>query len=189
MKTSRRELLSFSVASVIARAGAPANGQKSVTLPIVATNSDGKPVTDLTAAELNISDNGKRQQATSLQLNHSDGPAALVLLFDLLNLNMSSRGVVWDELKRSFPEMPASSVLYLYLLVKDGSLYAVHALPELGAAPQYSDTAWMRNIGPLLEAAMNKVNRLRPTELETQVYLRFQATWKARCRGVLLSCV
>jgi VWFA-related protein len=92
---------------------------------------------------------------------------------------MAARGVVWQSIKQAMPEMPASDALYLYLLVKDGSLYPVHGLPPIAGGEQSSEASWIQNIGPLLNTAMNKVNQLRPTDLETQVNLRFQATYNA----------
>ena len=154
-------------------------GRPSLTLNVVATNSDGTPVTNLTAGDLKLTDDGKKEEITSLRFNQSHGPTALVVLFDLLNLNMAGRGVVWQSIRQAMPEMPASDALYLYLLVKDGSVYPVHGLPPIAGGQEPSDAAWIHNIGPLLNTAMNKVNQLRPTDLETQVNLRFQATYKA----------
>jgi VWFA-related protein len=136
-------------------------------------------VPDLSANDFRVSDNGSPQQVTAFRRNQSNGPRALVLLFDLLNLNLANVGFEWQQIKRSLPEMPASESLYLYLLVKDGSLYAVHGLPPDGAVPAQPDTSWIQNIGPLLDTAMQKVNQLRPTDIRTQVNIRFQATYNA----------
>src|ERR1022692_4264384 len=85
--------------------------------------------------ESNLYDNGSPQKIVSVHLNQTDGPSALVILFDLLNSSFSSRGEIWEVMKRSLAHLPSAGNLYLYLLVDDGSLYPVHPLgsPE-GAA-------------------------------------------------------
>ena len=120
-----------------------------LTLNVVATNANGTAVQNLTANDLKVTDDGAKQQIVSLHSNGGHGPAALVILFDLLNLNMGARGVVWQSLKQSIPEMPASTELYLYLLVKDGSLYPVHGLPPIAGGQVPSESSWIQNIGPL----------------------------------------
>ncbi len=151
---------------------------RSITLRVVATGAGGKPVTDLTDDDFSVSDDGAKK-ITSLHLNQDHGPAALTMLFDLLNLNMGARGVLWQQIKQAAPEMPASDAFYLYLLVKDGSLYPVHGLPALLAGSQANNPSWLHNIGPLMDKAMDKVNQLRPTDLAVDIYLRFQATYRA----------
>lgn len=172
-------VLIFSASALAMQPDTPPNETLSVTLNVVATDSSGKPVPDLTAADFRVSDNGSPQELTAFRRNQGNGPSALVLLFDLLNLNLASVGYEWQQIKQSLPEMPASESLYLYLLVKDGSLYAVHALPADGAIPAQPDTSWIQNIGPLLQTAMQKVNQLRPTDIRTQINIRFQATYNA----------
>jgi hypothetical protein len=63
---------------------------------VVALDSTGNPVPDLTAADISIFDNNSRQKIVNLRLNHSDGPRALVTLFDMMNSNQSARGAVWN---------------------------------------------------------------------------------------------
>jgi hypothetical protein len=68
--------------------------------------------------------------------------------------------------------LPASDHFYLYLLVEDGSLYPVHGL----SASLEPDANWMQNVGPLLDAAMIKVNQLKPQEIRAFLPARFNTT-------------
>ena len=114
---------------------------KLVALNVVALDSTGKPVKDLTASGISVFDNNSRQKIVNLRLNQSDGPRALVVLFDLMNSSENSRGAIWDAMKKSLAHMPASDSLYLYLLVEDGSLYPVHPLSAAPTEP-WTEDAW-----------------------------------------------
>jgi len=154
-----------------------------VALRVVALDSAGNPVPDLKAADFAVLDNGSPQNIVSLHLNQSDQPRPLVILFDLLNSNFSSRGEIWNIMKTSMSRLPTSGSLYLYLLVEDGSLYAVHGLPAGPAAQGASGASWARNIGPLLDTAMHATSRMRPQDLRRSspigVPERFKVTWGA----------
>jgi hypothetical protein len=77
-----------------------------VALNVVALDSAGNPVTDLAASDFTVIDNGSRQQIVSVHLNQADGPRPVVILFDLLNSNMDSRGAAcshpcgWEHVGR-----------------------------------------------------------------------------------------
>jgi VWFA-related protein len=162
----------FLLTAVACTAFAQPSPTKLVALNVVALDSTGKPVPDLTTSDISIFDNNSRQKIVNLRLNHSDGPRALVILFDMMNSNEGARGAVWNALKTSVAKLPASDHLYLYLLVEDGSLYPVHGLSR---SPE-SDVNWAQNVGPLLDAAMNKANQLKPQEIRAFLPARFNTT-------------
>jgi len=146
---------------------------KLVTLNVVALDSTGKPVKDLTASDISVFDNNSPQKIVNLRLNQSDGPRALVVLFDLMNSSENSRGAVWEAMKTSLAHTPASDSLYLYLLVEDGSLYPVHPLSAAPGEP------WTEDAVALLDVAMNKVNQLKPVELRFNPSVHFNTTVRA----------
>lgn len=175
-------------------------GPNLVNLNVVAVNSHGEPVDDLTQADFQIADNGKPQQIVLFR--HIDNrphrlprPApgefsnratgniqhATVILFDLLNEHMDARGFAWNELIRILQPYETSDGLYLYLLTVDGRLYPVHGLPnpEAAEAPQAQDVPWTRQIKPLLDQAMRAVFRARPVEIEADIDLRERLTYRA----------
>jgi hypothetical protein len=147
-----------------ANAQTSASNQRAVLLNVVAVDSAGNPVPDLKASEFAVFDNGSPRQIASVRLNQSDKPGPLVVLFDLMNSGESSRGVVWNAVKTSLAHFPSTGPLYLYLLVEDGSLYPVHALPGAPVAQAAVDASWVKDIGPLMDAAMQKVSQVRPVD-------------------------
>src|ERR1017187_6307595 len=155
---------------LLAASGFTANGQTSasnqraVLLNVVAADSAGNPVPDLKTSEFAVFDNGSPGQIASVRLNQSDKPGPLVVLFDLMNSGESSRGAVWNAVKTSLAHFPSTGPLYLYLLVEDGSLYPVHALPGAPVAQAAVDASWVKDIGPLMDAAMQKVGQVRPVD-------------------------
>ena len=155
---------------------------RAITLQVVALNSAGQPVPDLTEPDFKVFDNGVPQRIASFRQNQTDGSHALVILFDLLNASTSSRGEVWNYMKTDLSHLLQTKFLYLYLLVDDGSLYPVHALSAEGDR-ETGDPSWLDNIGPLLDSAMRKTNRLRPQEFSRDtmdsVGERFNATLRA----------
>jgi VWFA-related protein len=160
--------------------------QRAVRLNLVAVDSAGRPVPDLTASDLAVFDNGSPQQIVSLRLNQSDGTRPLVMLFDLMNSDESSRGAISNAIKTSLAHLTHSTAngpLYLYLLAEDGSLYPVHALPGRPVAQGVADSAWVSDIGPLMDAALQKVIQIRPQDFRaaSPVFLqaRFKATYQA----------
>jgi len=84
---------------------------RNVDLRVVAVDSADQPVLDLTASDFKVYDNGSPQKIVSVHLNQTDGPSALVILFDLLNSSFSSRGEVWGIMKRSLAHRPSSGDL------------------------------------------------------------------------------
>lgn len=155
---------------------------KRVALQVVALDSAGQSVPDLTASDFKVYDNGSQQQIVSVRMNKTGGTNAVVILFDLLNTNFSSRGEIWNVMKKSLAHLPPDGPLYLYLLVEDGSLYPVHGLPDAGA-PQGVDDSWVQNIKPLLDTAMQRAVQLRPEDLRNSSPIgltsRFDTTLKA----------
>ncbi|MGA2136087.1 MAG: VWA domain-containing protein [Bryobacteraceae bacterium] len=144
-------------------------------LNVVAVDSAGNPVTDLAAADFKVLDNGSRQPVTAVHLNQAESPRPIVILFDLMNSNLDSRGAIWTAMKTSLAHLPATDPVYLYLLVEDGSLYAVHGIRATGD----NATGWPGNVAQLLDAAMQKVTQLKPLEVKFYTPARFDTTCHA----------
>jgi VWFA-related protein len=168
---------------------------KMVALNVVAFDGHGDPVVDLRSEEFQVFDQGKSESITAFRRDEdvpqlavplADGAStrsgaklpAMVILFDLLNANLSNRGYGADEIVHSLEHLESSESVYLYLLTNSGSLYPVHALPAAEADAGGAKTPWTRQIRPLLDAAMNNVYGLKPVD-ETLVNLRIEATYSA----------
>ncbi|HTQ54571.1 MAG TPA: VWA domain-containing protein [Bryobacteraceae bacterium] len=168
------------VASVLA---APAQESPRVKLTVIAEDSAGKPVTDLDAADFTVRDNGLRQKIVSLRRNQSHGPRPLVILFDLLNSSFDSRGAVLNMMKTALRRLPSGDPLYLYLLVEDGSLYAVHGLAGDQAAGAGSG-GWPRDAESALDDAMRKVNQVKPQDFRAASPIALPSRFDATCKAL-----
>jgi VWFA-related protein len=197
--TANQMLIRFAAAVFAASslsAQQPSAGTRNVALNVVALDSRGDPVEDLTAADFQVSDQGKPQRIVSFvsspdpkqlsSLSKPGGGAAglgtaarpIVILFDLLNADFSNRGFGKEEIERALEHMEASDFLYLYLLTNAGDLYPVHAIPSRTAEAVPDKTPWTTQIRPMLEDAINKVYGLRPVD-ESQTGIRIESTYKA----------
>jgi len=169
----------------------PAPVASQVNLNVVAMDAKGQPVSDLTADELRIWDNGKEQKIASFRRrevratsaaslgprqysNRPPGmsPHATVILFDQLNTHFADRGYVMNRLTHVLGEYEKSSNLYLYLLTEAGSLYAVRGLPtsETPAPP------WPEDIQGVLNAAVRATLTHRTIDLEVDIDARVRTT-------------
>jgi VWFA-related protein len=164
---------------------------------VVAIDSHGQPVNDLTIDDFQVSDAGKAQKIAFFRHNNSklqqtsalgpheysnragaNVPHATLILFDLLNEHLAARGNAWYELIRVLQPLESGDFLYLYLLTLDGHLYPVRGLPGTGQESlDPSGAAWTRQAKPLLDESMRAVSRVRPSEIDidTRVRLTFAA--------------
>ena len=90
-------------------------------------------------------------------------PRATLILFDLLNERMGTRGYTANQLVHYLGSLESADYLYLYCLTVDGRLFPVHGLPnpEEEAAPA-GGVPWTRQIKPLLDGALRAVTQVRP---------------------------
>jgi VWFA-related protein len=166
---------------------------RTVTLHLVATDAQGHPVTDLTAAELQISDQGKSVPVTSFrrdapgtqpaaqELSNRSGPSlshVQVILFDAMNVSLSSRKPAMDQIVRALETRESSDAIYFYLINAEGELSPVRALPETAPDPRPAAAPWTRGIRAQLEQAVGPVAAVRPA-IARDVMLRIQRTYGA----------
>jgi hypothetical protein len=144
-----------------------------VRLNVVAVDAQGKPVTDLTAGDLHVVDEGKPQ---TIALFHAGGwgpataanpaeftnrpsppPHTTVILFDCLNHMRAECVYASKKLGTSLKQVEDAGSIYFYVLTPAGDADPVRPLPAApGAAP---DKTWNQNI----EAMLNKeVKGLKP---------------------------
>jgi VWFA-related protein len=174
------------LAAILACALLPAQEapQHPVRLSLVAVDSRGSPVADLSASDLQVYDDGRPQQIASFRhtepgnrrpappgpqefSNRTDSAThATVILFDLLNDSLYERGPAWSELIGQLESLESSQGIYLYLLTMDGVLLPVHGLPEPerpAEAPQ--SEPWTRHIRQLLDQRMKALLTAEPVEI------------------------
>jgi len=167
-----------------------------VDLNVVALDSHGQAVMDLTRDELRVTDNGKPQ--TLAFFHHRDSalgavptlapnefsnrgranvPRATLILFDMLNERFATRGYTANQLVHDLEPLESADYVYLYCLTMDGRLYPVHGLPGPEDEPTPAGGApWTRQIKPLLDRAMRALAQVRPTD-DLDVNYRVQLTY------------
>jgi VWFA-related protein len=149
------------LATAIGLAAAP----RMVNFTAIAIDSHGQPVPDLTKADFSVQDSGKDQPIAWFHPNapKSNGQIshATLVIFDLLDTDMTERGFAADEIVKALQGRESSQLLYLYLLSPDSKLLAVHPLPDSVSDLLPRATPWTRDIRTLLDNAMKSANRLR----------------------------
>jgi VWFA-related protein len=169
-------------------------------LSLVALDSRGQPVNDLTADDFVISDAGKSRKVAFVrhierrlapaqtlepgEVSNRSGrviPHATVILLDLMNQSFSTRGIAANQLIHYLQSAEDTDFLYIYLLTLDGRLFTVRGLPgpEAAAAPSTTEdgSPWTRQIKPIMDEALRTVLRVRPIEMD--VAIRVQLTYAA----------
>lgn len=149
-------------------AGGAAAQAPMVRMNVTAFDGKGQPVGDLTAADLQIQDGGKEQAPVFFHAGPRKAGAvshATLVLFDLLNADMTNRGFSTDEIVKGLQGRETSDLLYFYLLTPDIKLQAVRALPNSPSDVRPGEAPWTKNIRTLLDGALKNANKLRTSGL------------------------
>jgi len=156
----------------------------------VALDAGGQPVTDLTAADFKIVDQGKPQTifafhkpdvgpaAALAPLERSNRPGgtmphSAVVLFDMINQNQADRLDNWKELDKSLPQLESGENVYFYVLTLEGVLTPIH-----GFGPKSpDDKTWPKDMAGLLDKVMKAASHARPVQsgMEDEVKKTYKA--------------
>jgi VWFA-related protein len=166
-------------------------------LNVVALDAQGRPVTGLRTADLQILEDGKPQSIALLRFTGDPpllnlvkrgpgeysnravaSPHVTVMLVDLLNEPLISETIIGREVADSLKDLESSDGVYLYLLTFRGELRPIHPLPkpDSGIAPPAE--SWTRNIVSTLQAALKDLAGLRPVN-DLDIRSRFDLTMDA----------
>jgi VWFA-related protein len=152
-------------------------------LHVVALDKSGQPVTDLTSADLKVSDDGKPQQILFLQLNDNKPaapavlgpheysnqtglrPGATIILFDLLNGSgdFSDRNFISSTILKAVDHVENPASVFFYILTNKATLYPVRPIPKTPAASAAEEN-WTTQAKALLDNAIQNVFGIRPVE-------------------------
>lgn len=143
----------------------------------VALDVNGQPVTDLTAADFKIVDQGKPETilffrkpvmgptAALAPLEHSNRvggtPHSIAIVFDLMNENQNDRLDTWHMLAKTLPQLESGKSIYFYLLNLEGELVPIHAISP--GAPD--DESWPKEVASPLDKAMKLASHGRPVHM------------------------
>ena len=157
-------LLALAASGLVAQAPAPGRLMR---LYPVTLDANGKPVTDLTADDFKITDQGKAAAVFSFHKpghevaggsdvltfsNRTSGvtPHNIVILFDMINLVASDRLENWKALDKALPQLATGEHVYFYLLNLEGQLVPIHPI----GPPAADDKTWPEKVAPVLDKAM-----------------------------------
>jgi len=150
-----------------------------LTFTVIAVDAKNQPVTDLRAGNFRISDNGVPLAPRCVRFQEPGSrPLSTLVLIDLLNANLSERGLSANDIAVSLRKLEPAGHVYLYLLTKEAKLYPVHGLPA-DASASAGDDSWTAGIKSLLDKALRAVDRIRPEDFQVDADLRTQATLAA----------
>jgi VWFA-related protein len=175
-------------------------------LEVVAVDSHGQPVNDLTIEDFQVTDASRPQKIVFFR--HRDSalwqvpklaphevsnrgasavPNATVILFDLMNESFGTRGSAADHITKCLQGLESAENVYLYMMTLEGRLFGVHGLAD----EEYTESnaaTWNKQIKPLMDKALHDTLRARPVDIDVAV--RVQLTFAALdALGVQLSRV
>ncbi len=139
---------------------------QAVTLNVTALDAKGRPATDLTCADFQLSDEGNPRHLAPCTATGGQPPTTLIF-WDLLNSIRGHREYTASLLVRALQPLPAGDSVYLYLLTNHGDLYPVHPLPT-PLPRERAGTPWTRQVRATLDQAIQKVNGLRPVDEQNE---------------------
>lgn len=198
-KPLRRLPIVFALAVGLMPARAADNSGRIVRLDVAALGSDGQPITDLRESELQIFDNGARQAMVFFRRdepqrdpagalgpgeysNRAGGalPPATILLFDMLNQRVLVDAYGRNDIVKAVHDLKVKDTegLFLYILTNTGGLLPVHAISIPEGDAETPGTAWLSQIGPLLDGVLRKMGGFRPMD-DHVPGIRFDATFRA----------
>jgi VWFA-related protein len=164
-----------------------------VTFELSALGPRNEPVTDLRSGECQVSEDGKRQAITlfhydgnSRKKDSPNGPQEFsnrdgfavrptIVLLDLLSERLLTWGQAEGELVKALEGVPSGDGLYVYILMNQGSFYAVHALPKTEAELRTENPKWTQEVRPLLDGVSRELAGFRPMD-DQDPWLRTQLT-------------
>ena len=178
--------LSAKLACAVAVVAAALSAQTAPTFPIVRLNitTDSQGSGELTAADLQIADQGKGQSV--VYLRHVDAskaartgpgeftnrtaslPHTAVILIDYLNNGQQDNIEETHRLGKSLQSMASGENVYLYLLTMEGNIQAIHGLPGDPAAAPGEDKTWTKDMYAALEKLMKKEVKARNKGLTSE---------------------
>ncbi|HLH39280.1 MAG TPA: VWA domain-containing protein [Bryobacteraceae bacterium] len=151
-----------------------------VKLNVVALDSRGDPVGDLSEDDLQLRDQNKPYKIAFFHKNDATAriaapeklgphefsnraaaapPTVTLVLLDLVNLTMNQQGYARTQLANVLQKLESTDYVYLYLLTVRGPL-AIRPLPE--GPVEGAPGGWAKDVARMLDDAFGRVYRMSP---------------------------
>ncbi len=199
----RGTILLFALAAGISPATAQSEGeQRLIKLNVAAIDAKGEPVTDLTAADIQLKEDGKARTLAFFRFSGSKrpmdppapgevatrpAPPTTVLLLDRWNERIISTATAWTELTQAIRSLETTDGVYVYMLTNKGEMLPIRGLPEPGMHPPATLTA--AELSGLLDDAVKKNQGFRSVD-QIDPILAANTTFRAFNQlGVLMTSV
>lgn len=130
-----------------------------VTLTVTASDSKGRPVTDLTCADFEVTDEGKPMRIAPCVAS-SPQPVTTMIVWDLLNTVRGHRGYQSELLIHTLEAMKPGTRVSLYVLTNRGDVYPVHALGTEGS--------WTAQARSLVDHSLQEITAFRPMDNQNE---------------------
>jgi VWFA-related protein len=141
-----------------------------VRLNVVAVDSAGKPVSDLTADDIKVRDQNKDRRIALFHANVVPPVAAgeisnrvlpgvrpaTIILIDLLNPERVAQLEALKDLRKTLDQVNSGESLFLYRLNVDGTVQPLHPVEE------WAKTDWMKDAGAMIDKAGKEAGMPKP---------------------------
>ncbi len=128
-------------------------------------DTSGQAITDLSAKDFHIVDNGNAETPVFLRkpADHKNGRTGntITILFDLMNQDPEDRLETWHRLDKSLPQLESGENVYFYMLNLEGELVPIHGMGPRSA----EDSAWPHGVAPVLDQIMKTASHGKHGEL------------------------
>jgi VWFA-related protein len=155
-----------------------------VRLDVTATDAKGNPVTDLSAGDLQVRENGRARTPVFFhyegaaaatppsqpnEFANPPAPTPILILLDRWNDRLITTAGAWIDLGAALERMPSVERVFIYLLTNRGDLLPVHPLPPADADLRSIPEPTPAELRAELDQAVRKSNGFRSIDIEDPV--------------------
>jgi VWFA-related protein len=189
----RRALLLWAAIAWAWPGSAQFEGHRLVKLNVAATDAKGEPVTDLTAGEVQLKEDGKPRSIAFFRFAGSKrpipslgpgevaakpAPPATVIVLDRWNERMMTTAMSWNQLNHALQSLETGDGVYVYMLTNKGELLPVRPIPGTEPEARAAAQASPSQIAAMLDDAVKKTQGFRNVDEQNPI-IRFNTTFQA----------
>jgi VWFA-related protein len=155
-------------------------GERLIRLNVAATDAKGDPVTDLSAPDIELREDGQvrpvvffrfagaKRETLALrprEISNHPGPAPTIILLDRWNETALTAASAWIDIETALQHAETVDNLFLYIFTNRGDLYPVNPLPGSDADLRMLPTPTPDQLRVKLDDAVRKLTGLRSVDV------------------------